>query len=248
MEWKGDIMSGENEAGNIKDMIPSDVDELLQLEREGRLKSYEREPIFNLFDSIKLQNPHFNFRTFLIDNYGFDQKGYTRLITAYSRYRRTGGITKSPTAIIGEEAQRDFAKYLTDTWREARDISLDIVMGWMNKAKEMGYYNEDKKKVDMKKFIEDAVTFYIQYKYSVEVMEEKYMDLMALAKTFEKLFEPQIYRIIALKLYVEFITEVMKLQAKEIPIPENYIIDVKNTVNTFIQTSIPPKLGGKMNE
>ena len=241
-------MSSKDEEQNIKDMIPPDVDELLRLEKEGRLKNYEREPIYKLFDAIKMNNPHFNFRTFLIENYGFDQKDYTRLITAYSRYRKAGGITKSPAAVIGDEAQRDYADFITKMWREARDISLDIVMGWVNKAKEMGYYNPDKKKIDMRKFIEDAVTFYIQYKYSVEVMEERYMDLMALAKTFEKLLEPQIYRVIALKLYTEFISEVMKLQARDIPIPEDYIIDVKNTVNAFIKTSIPPKLGGNIHE
>ena len=232
----------------IRQSVPPDVDELLQLEREGRLRNYEREPIFKFFDSVKLENPHFNIRDFLMTYYDYDQKAYTRIINAYGRYRKAGGITKSPQAVVGEEAQRDYASFITEMWREARDIALDVVMGWVNKAKEMGYYNPNKKKIDMKRFIEDAVTFYIQYKYSVEMMEEKYMDLMALAKAFEKLFEPQIYRIISLKLYVDFIKTVMRIQANGIPIPEDYVEDVRRTINAFIKTTIPPQIGGNIHE
>lgn len=225
--------------------VPEDLRVLFELEKQRRTSKEDRVQLFKFLDKCYAEDPTFNAAKFLRENFDYTATDYNRLMVAYKRWKEAGGLKKKPEAILSEKESKDYAEFLDKMWREARDISLDIVMGWVGKAKEMGYYNEKEQKVDMKKFIEDAVTFYIQYKYSIEYMEERYRDLEALAKTFMHLLEPQTYRIIALKLYVDFITEVMKLEARGIPVPEELVLEVRNMVDSFLRTTAPPKLGGE---
>jgi len=226
--------------------VPEDLRVLFELEKQKRTSSEDRVPLFEFLDKCYAEDPTFNAAKFLRENFNYTATDYNRLMIAYKRWKEAGrSLKKKPEVIIGEKETKDYADFLDKMWREARNISLDIVMGWIGKAKEMGYYNEEKQKVDMKKFIEDAVTFYIQYKYSIETLEERYRDLEALARTLARLLEPQTYRIIALKLYTEFVTEVMKLEARGIPVPEEFILDVRRMVTSFLRTTAPPELGGE---
>jgi len=226
--------------------IPDDIEVIIARELQRKASPEDRNRFFEWLTDVYRSHPDFNLSNFLRKR-GFSHSDYTRVWRAYKRY--TSKI-HAPTGAIYRTALDDFANFAKKMWEEARDISLDILMGWSDKAKEMGYYNPEKKKIDMKRFIEDAVTFYIQYKYTIEDFEERYRDLEAYARMLQELLKPQIYRVIALRLYISFVNSMMVLQAKGLPVPEEYLLEVRNIVNKFLMSTAPQvqKIEGEMYE
>lgn len=219
----------------IKELVPDEIKELFLRERENRATKDEREKIFMFIEDLLSEYPDIKL-TSLLKQMGYAPNEYVRFMNRYRRWREQ--LTKPPKKLKRLE-QRAFAKFIEEAWGEVRDIALDVVMGWYDKAKEMGYYNPDSQKVDMRRFIEDAVTFYTQYKYSIDSIEEQFYDLEAYAKTLTRMLEPQLYRLITLRLYMNFTLKIMELQAYGIPVPEDIIYEVKELTNRVLEVSPP---------
>ena len=228
------MVRGQTESGiELSIEVPSDIEDIIKLEFAKQASEKEREKLFSWLMDVLIKYPNFNMHKFLTERFGYDHTAYTRVVNNFKRWRaKLRGVSKIRKPL------EDYLKFVEDMWNEARDIALDVVMGWVDKAKEMGYYNSAEKKVDMKKFIEDAVTFYIQYKYVVDQIEERYKDLEAYAMTLQELVSPQVYRLIALRLYMEFIQDVMRMQTYGIPVPPELIEEVRRMTSVFIGTTV----------
>jgi len=89
---------------------------------------------------------------------------------------------------VADEKKREFLRQLAESsW----EIGTDVMMKWVQRASELGYYDEDTKKVDMARFVNSAIEFFIQYGTSIAELEataiaNRGMSAM-LAKAFSKL-------------------------------------------------------------
>lgn len=217
--------------------IPEDIRELFLRELNNTATDDEREKLFMFIEELLASKPDLKLTRILRD-LGFDLQSYNRFMQRYRKWRQEMAGEKIPKGLKRLETKA-FAKFVRTAWEEVRDIALDVVMGWYDRAKEMGYYNPESQKVDMRKFIEDAVTFYTQYRYSIDIFEEQYRDLEALTKTLIRMLDPQIARLVCLKLYMNFILKILELNVYGIPVPEELIYEVKEMVNKVIVGSPP---------
>jgi hypothetical protein len=143
----------------------------------------------------------------------------------------------SATTQLKKLEASDFARFVEDMWSEVLNIGKSTVMKFVERAKEYGYFDEEKGRVRMKDFVEDACNFYIENKELIETVEDKVKDLEATCATFAEISKPQVLRIIALRLYMEFVNQLTLLAAHGIPIPESIIVEVKDTVNNVISST-----------
>ncbi len=143
-------------------------------------------------------------------------------------------LEQSARIILKERSADDFASFVEELWDSAKTIGTETVMKWMNRATELGYYDEDTKKVKMKEFVEDACNFYMNKRDMLETIEDQLRDLQATCAMFAELSKPQVLRIIALRSYMDFIGKCTQLAARGIPVPESIILEVKGTVNNVI--------------
>ena len=92
----------------------------------------------------------------------------------------------------------------------------------------------------MKDFLEDACNFYIEKRDLIETIEDRVRDLEAACATFAEFSKPQVLRIIALRSYMEFITQVTRLTAHGIAVPESIVEEVRATTDRVIRLAALP--------
>lgn len=220
----------------IREQVPEDIAELFQKFKEYATTETETEKLCDWIIN-KLDVPGFNYKQICMVGFGYNIRDYNRLKKAVESTKKKLSVS-AETQLKKLEAG-DFARFVEGMWSEASTIAKTTVMKWAERAKEMGYFDEEKGRVRMKDFVEDACNFYIENKDLIETVEERIKDVEAVARVFLELAKPNIIRIIALREYTRFVTEVTRLAALGIPVPESIIMEVKNTVNKVILSTHP---------
>jgi len=219
--------------------IPKDVQEFFIKYNAGTIKDEERQKLYKWIVDKKKEDKTFELRTFVRENFAYDEIIYRRLEKAVQRFGKTTEITA--TKKLKELEAGDFADFIENMWNNAKGIATSVVIGWTERAKEYGYYDKDSGEIRMKDFIEDACNFYIDYKDQIDAMTDQLRDAEAAANLFAEMAKPNTIRIAALRSYTAFVTKVLELAARGIPVPESVIEDVKETVNQVIYTATLPK-------
>jgi len=217
--------------------VPDEIDAIFKRYKEYRATRPETEKlctwIINMSDV-----PGFNYKQLCTAGYGYTLRDYNRLKKAVQRIKKK--LQPSAATTLKKLEAGDFAKFIEDLWKEAKSIATGTVMKWAERAKEIGYFDEKEGKVRMKDFIEDACNFYLEKKELLDTIEERLKDLEATCAMFAELSKPQVLRILALRSYMEFMSQITFLAARGIPVPESIIIEVKDTVNTIIAGTYRP--------
>lgn len=208
--------------------VPPDIGALFKKFKDRDINAKERTKLLQWI-IIMMKEPGFSLRTLTMTGYAYTKRDHDTLQRAVNRLQETLRVT-AETKVKELEADA-FAKFIEDTWEEARNIATDTVMSWRNKAIEYGFFDKDTQKVKMKEFIETACDFFVEKSEMVERIEERVRDLEAVAALFAELSKPNVLRIVTLRAYMEFVNKVTRLAAMGIPVPESVIIDVKNEVN-----------------
>jgi hypothetical protein len=218
------------------DQVPEEIAELFEKFRNYQTTEAETMQLTSWIVSM-LDVPGFNYKHLCMDGFGYNIRDYNRLKKAVERAKKKLSVT-AETQLKKLEAS-DFARFIEDLWSEVSNIGKSTVMKFVERAKEMGYFDEEKGRVRMKDFVEDACNFYIENKDLIETVEERVKDVEAVARVFAEIAKPNILRIIALREYTRFITEVTRLAALGIPVPESIILEVKETINKVITSTYP---------
>ncbi len=211
--------------------VPDDIQALLRKAKEKTCKDKEFLRLAEWIIGMK-KVPGFNLMKLVQGEFEYSRSNYDYLQKRVRRIEVKMG--QSAKMILKDHESDDFAKYVEELWTEAKTIGTETVMNWMQRATELGYYDEATKKVKMKQFVEDACNFFMEKRDMLETIEDQIRDLQATAATFAELSKPQVLRIIALRSYMEFIALVTNLAARGIPVPESIILEVKGTVNNVI--------------
>jgi len=217
--------------------VPPDINALLIRFRGKKITKQETMKLGRWIINMK-KVPSFKLKPFVEAEYDYTRTDYERLKRMANRLEKKLEISAVDTL---KKLESDaFARFIEDTWNEAKSIATDTVMRWRNRAIEYGYFDEEKEKVRMKDFLEDACNFYIDNRDRVETLEAKNKDLEAACATFAEFSKPQVLRIIALHSYMKFITQVTRLAARGIPVPESIIEEVRATTDRVIHSAALP--------
>ncbi|MBA7673038.1 hypothetical protein ES703_81226 [subsurface metagenome] len=217
-----------------KDQIPDDIKTLFVKAKDKTCRDKEFLRLAEFIISMK-KVPGFNLMRLVMDDFEYTRTNYDYLQRKVRKLEMKLG--QSAKTLLQDAASDDFARFVEDLWNSAKTIGTETVMKWMNRATELGYYDEDTKKVKMKEFVEDACNFYMNKRDMLETIEDQLRDLQATCAMFAELSKPQVLRIIALRSYMDFIGKVTQLAARGVPVPESIILEVKGTVNNVIMST-----------
>jgi hypothetical protein len=217
--------------------VPADIGDIILKFRNYQATEAETEKLCQWVHEMR-DKPGFNPRALLMVHYGYDTRAYNRFKKAYDRYREK--VEAEAKVKLRRLEAEDFSKFVEDIWKDVINTGKRLVKEHYNDAVEMGYYDEKTGNVDMVKFFDDAANFFKENRDVLETVEERIKDIEAAAKVFAEMAKPNILRIMALRAYISFITEAMRLAALGIPVPESIIIDVKETINRLLYSTQPP--------
>ncbi len=214
--------------------IPEEIKALFVKAREKTARDKEFLRLAEWIMNMK-KVPGFNLMRLVMDGFDYSRTNYDYLQRKVRKLEKK--LAQSAEVILKERSADDFARFVEELWDSAKTIGTETVMKWMNRATELGYYDEDTKKVKMKEFVEDACNFYMNKRDMLETIEDQLRDLQATCTMFAQLSKPQVLRIIALQSYMDFIGLVTQLAARGVPVPESIILEVKATVNDVIMST-----------
>jgi len=127
---------------------------------------------------------------------------------------------------LHEESLKDLKKFTRQLWNEVAKLSTETIMKVYSKAKEL--------EIEPSEFIEEAINFYIEYREYIESMQEKIEDLKALSQVLLYALQPSYMKLMAMRLYATFLLEVARLEAQGIPMPEEFVEDMRRMVDKFL--------------
>jgi len=219
--------------------VPTDIQELFIKYNAGTIKEDERQKLYKWILDKKKEDKTFELRTFVRENFAYDEIVFRRLEKAIQRFGKATEVTA--TRKLKELEAGDFADFIETMWNNAKGIATSVVIGWTERAKEYGYYDKESGEIRMKDFIEDACNFFIDYRDQIDALQDQLRDSEAALSLFAEMAKPNIIRIASLRTYTTFVTKTLELAARGIPVPESIIQDVKETVNQVIFTATLPK-------
>jgi len=133
------------------ELLPPEISEIVDRYRQRGAKALRDEDVRILQEYFTDKDMRVTLR----------EAGYpSRVYTALHRllHRRIGGVR--PTTL--EDLQKwDFGEFVRTMWEEAKSIGQDTVMRWVTRASEMGYYDEEAKRVQMNEFVKDAIEYFL---------------------------------------------------------------------------------------
>jgi len=179
--------------------IPPEMEKLLMAYKNKSISKDDEEKLFDYLyeiDDIKglVSSPPFS----------FTKRDYNRLMAAMSRRRvKPEAVVRTP----GRELQRiegvDFKKFISQMWSQVKDIGMETVMRWVQRASELGYYDPETGTVDMHAFVNDACDFYIRYAPRLEEMEQDRLASQAMVSVLSEAFNRTLRRLYLIKITVD---------------------------------------------
>lgn len=154
--------------------VPEEILDLLEMVRKQEDLTEEQKDTLFSFLSSRINN----IKKLVMEEIepGYTERDYKRLVQAKRRhgeYQQTAKALEDPKQKLRSEESGDFADYITDQWNQARSIGLKAIQKWMNRASELGYYDKDTDRVEMGRFVEDALKFYVTQATRVEELEQE---------------------------------------------------------------------------
>lgn len=133
--------------------VPEDIKALFIKAREKTARDKEFLRLAEWIMNMK-KVPGFNLMRLVQDGFDYTRTNYDYLQRKVRKLEKK--LAQSAEVILKERAADDFARFVEGLWDSAKTIGTETVMKWMQRATELGYYDEDTKKVKMKEFVEDA--------------------------------------------------------------------------------------------
>lgn len=107
--------------------------------------------------------------------------------TDYERLKktmqRTGIVVlpPKPEKELERLVAKDYRDFIAKFWADAKIIGETTVMRWVQRASELGYFDESLNKVDMPRFVQDACNFFIKNYHRITELEQEALANKALA-------------------------------------------------------------------
>jgi hypothetical protein len=146
--------------------VPEDIANLLgQFKGQEKLSDDDED---KLFSYLMAQEDILSLVT--AEPFKFTKRDYGRLNKAMSR---KGAAKKRGEPIAEIDRVSDFKKreFLRQLAESSWEIGTDVMMKWVQRASELGYYDEAAKKVDMARFVNDAIEFFILHGEEIAELE-----------------------------------------------------------------------------
>lgn len=215
--------------------IPEEIQVLFEKCRDKKISAKGRAKLERWIVGMQ-KVPGFDLKHICIDDFDYTSTDYNRLRKRVQRLKKK--LTTSAKEVLREAEADDFVKWVEGAWEQVKTIGKDMVMGWTERASELGYYDEDSGEVRIKEFLVDACTFFVEKRQMIETVEERVKDVEAACQMFAELSKPQVVRIIALREYMDFVQIVTFLAARGIPVPTSVIDEVRSTVDAVMRGAI----------
>ena len=179
--------------------VPPEIGKLLTAYKNRSISKDDEEKLFDYLyevDDVKglVTSPPFN----------YTKRDYNRLMAAMSRRRISPQtVVRAPERELQRIEGVDFKKFISQMWSQVKDIGMETVMRWVQRASELGYYDPDTGTVDMHAFVNDACEFYIKYAPKLEEMEQDKMASQAMVSVLSEAFNRTLRRLYLVKITVD---------------------------------------------
>lgn len=173
----------EPRGGEIR--IPIEISELFVKFKGGKLTPRERGMLANWIIQQLGKDPTWDYISFVEQKYQYDEERKVQLKRLVDKAMAANvqiGMGQFTQAEQAKAERADYAKFIREQWEMAHDIAANIIIKAYEKAKERGYYDPQRQVVDIKRFVEDAVMFYIENGDRIADMEEELEHYRALSE------------------------------------------------------------------
>jgi len=167
----------------------------------------------------------------LLRKLGFTKGRYISLKSNMSYMRKK--IDEARREELAEERlikieKKDFSSFVTENWNTLKKLGEKIIIEYTDKAKNRGMSIID--------YVTTALEFYEQYADRLDEIDEEIQDLQALVMMFKDAANINFAKLSALRIYMEFQTEILKLKASGIQIPDAILDDFKKKTDLVISS------------
>jgi len=222
-------MSGEN---GIE--IPTTISEALIQYRDGKISPTVRFMLMSwiqaqmnkdlAFDATELAKKRFQFT----DERAVDLK---KAIDKFAIRSPSVSMDETTAKTLARAEKERFAEFVKIFWEQAHAVATDLVIRSAERAKEMGYWDGELKMVDVKKFLEDALRFFLENKDQVDDLVADRDHYKALSDSLIEQMRPKYTYLYLVKVYTHFLAQMQQLEASGYPVPAFVVEEVQNTIN-----------------
>jgi hypothetical protein len=173
-----DIMKSQKKKAPETVEVPDSIAELLHAYKRGDKLTEEQEQ--ELFGFLADQDDVLNL--VMAPPFSYTKRNYNRLMKEMGR-REYGAVPKvpRPEAELPRLEAKDYRAFIASLWSEAKDIGTITVQKWYQRAGELGFFDETTGKVNLRAFVEEAISFYVEHGRKIAELEQEALSNKALA-------------------------------------------------------------------
>lgn len=113
-------------------------------------------------------------------SFRYTKRDYDRLNKAMLR-KGIGERPPKPERELMRLEAKDYREFIQGLWDDAKNIGTMTVQRWLQRASELGYFDETTNKVDMPGFVEDACDFFLKNYNRITELEQEALANKAMA-------------------------------------------------------------------
>lgn len=198
------------------------IKDLFEKYRTGTIEVAEKDELFSFLDSVQ-EIPGFNLRVLSVGGLQYGEIDYKRLNGEwYRRKKRAERLAKgkpTPTREITRKKEDEITKGATDKlFEEIKDIGSLLVNEYAGKAADR---NES-----LKVYVTKSIEMREEYGDQIELLKQENDMLKALCSLFAEAVKPQFRQMAAQRMYLDWITGLLQLQALGVELDPSYVDQV----------------------
>jgi len=198
------------------------IKDLFEKYRTGTIEVPEKDELFGFLDSVR-DVPGFNLRTLVVGGLRYGEIDYKRLNGEwYRRRRRAERLARekpTPTSEITQKKEDDITKGATDKlFEEVKEIGSLLVNQYAKNASDRGE--------SLKIYVIKSIEMREEYGDQIELLKQENDMLKALSSLFVEAVKPQFKQMAAQRMYLDWITGLLQLQALGIELDSAYVDQV----------------------
>jgi hypothetical protein len=224
-----------------EDEISPEKAELFENYRKGTIGPDETTEFFQYLSSLRDKlGKAFKLRSLVTTNFDYTEFDYKRLDTEWYRWRKRqakgedteaeapkAGITAGTT----HEKAKEVSKGATRTlFSEIQEVGNLLVTQFSKNAADRGE--------TLKDYVVKSVELREQYGDQIEALRQENDVLKTLCSMFAQALKPQFKQLAAARMYLDWTTGLMQLQALGIDLNQQYIDDITNRIEQAMEIRI----------
>jgi len=224
-----------------EDEISPEKAELFENYRKGTIGPDETTEFFQYLSSLRDKlGKTFKLRALVTTDFGYTEFDYKRLDTEWYRWRKRqlkgeGTEVEAPkagiTAGTAHEKAREVSKGATRTlFSEIQEIGNLLVTQFSKNAADRGE--------TLKDYVIKSIELREQYGDQIEALRQENDVLKTLATMFAEAVKPQFKQLAATRMYLDWTTGLIQLQAMGIDVNQQYIDEITNRIEQAMNIRI----------